>query len=936
MAFKAAFVTFAANTSTGTQDITSTALGGETATGAFFWYTGGVTLGTNKTNMAAFGTGAVSGSGEQWAASSVSKNSESSTTVDRRDMTDRCIHYTFPGGGIDGEAEFDSFITNGIRIDWTNAPDDPFLITVLLVAGVQTHAGTHDPGTTVDGTVANTDPGFEIGFMLGHTVSSTFSDARSDFNIFSFGIAINDGSETQKSFSYNEPNGQAAGDPHARMDSSYFIAPQVSGGTGLNWVAEITAFGATGFTTTLRNATAAGDEFGYFAVENSQLNVYLDIIDSPTSTGSVASSAPGFEPDAIMIAQSQLQSVDSGVQNSTAGAFSLGGAHSTSDEYTQTFSNEDGAGTTQTCAKAIEQIVHILDDDKTTGIDATLTSFDTNGYTLNYTNVKGTATKFIVFAFGSNDSFTVSGEVTPVGSLIKEVQKVFTGSITPSAVASLTRVTLQSLAGSITPSSTLSPIQVNKNAAGSVSPLGSVLETISKFFTGSTTPTGTSVLSKLSYSTVVGALSPIGALLAEPQIVRGGSIAPSSDPLSFVVSILRGGVITPTGTLEITSFTVAEEEPDTERYIYIEEVTYTEPYGLQITGGDEDRLKEFLSKRGIKDEADIVKTVKTGTVTKTTSTPGGGGTSIDDIYPPNDEEFGGLVPERGVIFWPPDAGEIPIGWQIYEAGKGKFLVGWDDIDFVLNVDGGQTTINLEHSHDGSSLSTSSEAHTHGPGTYTTTSESHTHGVGSYTTDSDSHTHGVGSYTTDSDSHTHGSGSLDTSSDSHNHGEGTLTTDSDSHSHDEGTLSTGVASGFTHADDNEDGITVEATTGGHSHSVTSGNTGSDSHSHGMAGGNTGSDSHDHTVNTGSTGSDSHSHGLNSGTSGSDSHSHGLNSGVSGSDSHSHTIDSGVSGSDSHSHTVTGTTGLSLSSAQSILPPYHVGTWIQFVGTGLVEP
>lgn len=34
---------------------------------------------------------------------------------------------------------------------------------------------------------------------------------------------------------------------------------------------------------------------------------------------------------------------------------------------------------------------------------------------------------------------------------------------------------------------------------------------------------------------------------------------------------------------------------------------------------------------------------------------------------------------------------------------------------------------------------------------------------------------------------------------------------------------------------------------------------------------------------------------------------------------------------HTHTISGSTGTALSSAQSILPPYLVGTWIQFDGS-----
>ncbi len=49
------------------------------------------------------------------------------TATDWCGMTDECVMILQPGGStVDGEADFASFITNGVRINWGNAPAAAF------------------------------------------------------------------------------------------------------------------------------------------------------------------------------------------------------------------------------------------------------------------------------------------------------------------------------------------------------------------------------------------------------------------------------------------------------------------------------------------------------------------------------------------------------------------------------------------------------------------------------------------------------------------------------------------------------------------------------------------------------------------------------------------------------------------------------------------
>ncbi len=184
-----------------------------------------------------------------------------------------------------------------------------------------------------------------------------------------------------------------------------------------------------------------------------------------------------------------------------------------------------------------------------------------------------------------------------------------------------------------------------------------------------------------------------------------------------------------------------------------------------------------------------------------------------------------FVPVGGIILWSGAIASIPTNWALCNGANGtpdlrdRFVVGAGS-SYAVDATGGQSSIDIQHNHGG-----------------TTGSES-------------SHTHGDGTYAAANDTHSHGPGTLATDSDSHSHGSGTLATDSDSHSHDlsPGDYRMGTAGSFGHA----------TTSDSHSHDVDSGTTGSDAHSHSVDSGVTANDTHNHDVTGTSAAGSAHSH------------------------------------------------------------------------------
>lgn len=253
-----------------------------------------------------------------------------------------------------------------------------------------------------------------------------------------------------------------------------------------------------------------------------------------------------------------------------------------------------------------------------------------------------------------------------------------------------------------------------------------------------------------------------------------------------------------------------------ENLMYIEQVKYTEPYGLQLTGGDDQRMQTFLAQMGLKSEQDLVETMRTVFHPKDRdivlpeggSIRTGGGSTPFACVP-----IGFIGMFSGSIADVDDLSTTNCTWSVCDGTNGtpdlrdRFVIG-AGLSFAEGTSGGITfdpliglLVDLEH----------------------------THGPGSLGTDSDNHSHSSGTLDTDNDSHTHSSGSLDT----------------DSHGHFHAVLgSQGVTAGAIP-------VVSSLTNDNHDHAVNAGSTASDSHDHAVNAGSTGSDSHGHSVTTGST-------------------------------------------------------------------------------------
>lgn len=380
----------AARTTTGTQDFTVSGFG--TPKAAMFIMTLGSSDGT-AANTVLFSFGATDGT-RQWAMSHRSSNGVADTAT-RRNILNNALVHSLAASITDSIASFDSWITDGVRINWTDPPGGAFLVTVILFGGadVSVYADAIDvpDGSAIDITAPSFEPDLVLGGCVGRTMNSVASDMES-----SVGFAHNNGTGTvvQRTLFWNEPNAQASGDPRQRLDTSCF-GGKYSGGA-IAWKATLGSFDSSGFTLT-PSASGASDDFGYLALKFDGCASWVGSINSPTSTGNAANTSPGFTPQFVMMALSMLDTEDADEVDDTAGAFGIA-AFTASESFCNALAIEDASATTDTQSLSDDQAINLDAHDGTAAYDATLVSMDANGFTLNYSAADGTTRKWFGLA----------------------------------------------------------------------------------------------------------------------------------------------------------------------------------------------------------------------------------------------------------------------------------------------------------------------------------------------------------------------------------------------------------------------------------------------------------------------------------------------------------------------------------------------------------
>lgn len=384
-----AVVQQASRTTTGTQDFTSSGFG--TPVGVLCAVGINTTLNTQVDHVGV-GIGFTDGT-RHASIYQRSQDAQTTTVTRRRGNTVDVLHVVDNSNTVVMRVQFSAWITDGVRLNYSVAPASAYRVSCTLFGGevAQAYVGSETTPATIDTGTDVTAPGFQpdVVFVINND-SQAFNDISTTNLGMSFGFAVRN----------------AAGNPHPQMNQSWIdingvTTTNVQGRTGDAFAGrvgngstqiELQDFDSSGFTAMTRTVGAA-TTFGYLALRLNGVSAKVLSFDSPTATGNDAITGVGFKPAGAIFSFSSATGVNTTYSDGDAEAWGMSMLTSTAQWCLG--ANSDDAVTTSNSDTITNSAPVCLRKDGAVEYAASFTSFDTDGFTLNYGTVDASARQLI-------------------------------------------------------------------------------------------------------------------------------------------------------------------------------------------------------------------------------------------------------------------------------------------------------------------------------------------------------------------------------------------------------------------------------------------------------------------------------------------------------------------------------------------------------------
>lgn len=420
MTIKTAVVQAVARATTGLQDITVADFG--TPKGAIFVCNMGVTNGVNVNPMSqSFGA---ADPVNQFMVCGVSVDAVATSATRRKGNLFEVIHLL---GGAFGTtdiavADFVSFVTDGVRVNWTDSSGNGELVTVVLFAGDDLDFAVGEFTVPAgDGSTVNVDIGFVPDLFIGMGMGGDLDDVTDTGPNLSLGAASNKSPIVQGCVATVHRSGQASSEVRGGYSPNRVGLNINSNANSVNRSVELTDFISSpvqGVELTLRAGTGSTTAIGGFVAikTNGVADFWVDnALLAPNSTGNESVTDPGFKPQLVFL----LQGVKTNPIIITGDGQLSFGAFTPTVEVSNGYWDKDGVGTTDTGSYVDQKAVYISDEDGVTFIEASFVSMDDNGFTLDYTTVDIFMHLFVGVAIGEVDvTPTPTPDLTQYGQVI--------------------------------------------------------------------------------------------------------------------------------------------------------------------------------------------------------------------------------------------------------------------------------------------------------------------------------------------------------------------------------------------------------------------------------------------------------------------------------------------------------------------------------------
>lgn len=430
MAVKVRTVQDALPTVSGDHDVTLAGFG-ETVKGVLSVVTLGTTNGT-AANGASISFGASDGTRTRVLSLACAHNVTSSDTW-RQSQSDELIAILTGTGGINGHAAFDSFQTNGYRINVAAGEEfnAAYLNNSILFGGSDTTAYVNhfDQSALQDASQSVTGVGFEpdVIFFFGHHATNIDSAATAQ-NYGSIGFAVNSTPIVQGCIVFQSRDNRNPADDGGWFRDNRITHMPGNSPTGEDVSLELTSFDTDGFTTTKRAGGALVRDHCYAALNfNGVIEVIGAHFTSPTSTGNDAQTWPGHQPQLVWLLGSVFDALNTGINTESSGAGALFvSAFDPDNAHTTGISSEDAVSPTDTQSLTGNIAIDAARGTGAAVFTATHVSMNTDGYTLNYSATDGTARREAGVSFEEPDA-GAGGRI--MSSLVGPGGLVFMGGI---------------------------------------------------------------------------------------------------------------------------------------------------------------------------------------------------------------------------------------------------------------------------------------------------------------------------------------------------------------------------------------------------------------------------------------------------------------------------------------------------------------------------
>lgn len=256
--------------------------------------------------------------------------------------------------------------------------------------------------TEVDVTGLLFPPDALIFFSVPFGTGSSFGDVAGTADLcLSNGFAVDgSGGIEQCSYAAFDQNNETttATDGTARNNRCFATVSS----SGLITTAELTAFNADGFSIAARDGDGSSRTLGYMALKLTNGQFKTDVLDTPTITGNQKYSLP-FRPKALVLIGTAFTAENS-LQSSGEGCIWCHSLLAETERSCATYFSENGVATSN-CASGYFSDTDIAlavreTDNSGWMYQADHVSFDSDGFTLNFTTADGTARKVLMLAAG--------------------------------------------------------------------------------------------------------------------------------------------------------------------------------------------------------------------------------------------------------------------------------------------------------------------------------------------------------------------------------------------------------------------------------------------------------------------------------------------------------------------------------------------------------